>query len=476
MDSEGQGDNLLVRLPSGALLFTCEYLQNQIAELNSVTPEQVLCNNPDGIFRDFGNGFYAYLSSPALRYQLSLTCIVGGISFKTTVTLDTAKAIELPEQFIAQTRVPGSFGYSILSDGTVMIPLHVVSQQLLLTQFSGRKVDILSVATIDEGYLCKRTNRYFIVYESTSSGAPKQKEVCHLKITFKVDGEREELSTTMCIELGIFTSIATARPVLTTTVENLNQSTLIAITPVVASPISFVDCVYSLRTCQFLEPQTNGSFIETDGRPVTEHGAYAYMICDGVEYVTLCIAVTTNTQIHTLAQCHATTKWCDIALNKAELQGDFENPLSCVPNYSSFVDVISESTDAIILSTRNTSRGVGKLCLEADQKGDYSKHLAARDRSFELVFMPNVVFRHCIKNKTETHWTISTREITDLVSQRVAKKIRDINVNSDKGAITKKATGTLTVETKAVEPSSYIVLNLTLNFEDGSKGFSSITV
>ncbi|GAL28658.1 hypothetical protein JCM19239_2843 [Vibrio variabilis] len=47
MDSEGQNGALLIRLSNGALLFNREFLKSQLSEPNALSPEQVLCENPE---------------------------------------------------------------------------------------------------------------------------------------------------------------------------------------------------------------------------------------------------------------------------------------------------------------------------------------------------------------------------------------------------------------------------------------------
>ncbi|USD61614.1 hypothetical protein J4N45_06550 [Vibrio sp. SCSIO 43140] len=291
MDSEGQDAALLIRLPNGALLFNREFLKSQLSEPNALSPEQVLCENPEGIFKDFGNGFYAFISTPASSYKLILTCTLGDMSFKTCCNLDVTKALELPKELAIGVRPPEVLGYSILSDGTVMIPVTIAKKHASDSYANVGLSELVSATVSENGYVCERTSRYLVVYPRTSHEHRKNSTACHLKLKYSKVGQESEHHSSMCVEPGIFDSIFTDRSSLNSKVACFHQSELKAMIPDVASPIAFVDRVYSLKDEQFLEPRGDGSFVDLNRQCSRELDAYAYLVSDGVEHVALCVAI-----------------------------------------------------------------------------------------------------------------------------------------------------------------------------------------
>ncbi|GAL34000.1 hypothetical protein JCM19240_908 [Vibrio maritimus] len=97
MESGEQDGKLLLQLSCDTLVFTREFLQSCSKELESIEPEHVLCDNPYGVFKDFGNGFYAYCKHSKNEQTLVLKCTVGGVVFRVHCPIGEDKVMRIPE-------------------------------------------------------------------------------------------------------------------------------------------------------------------------------------------------------------------------------------------------------------------------------------------------------------------------------------------------------------------------------------------
>ncbi|GAL28659.1 hypothetical protein JCM19239_2844 [Vibrio variabilis] len=163
-----------------------------------------------------------------------------------------------------------------------MIPVTIAKKHASDTYASIGRSEIVSATVVENGYECERTSRYLIVYPRTSHEHRKNNTVCHLKLKYSKVGQESEHHSSMCVEPGIFDGIFTNRSSLDSKVACFHQSELKAMIPDVASPIAFVDRVYSLKDEQFLEPRGDGSFVDLNSQCSRELDAYVYLVSDGL--------------------------------------------------------------------------------------------------------------------------------------------------------------------------------------------------
>lgn len=301
MENGEQQGRLLLRFACGTLVFTREFLQSCCKELESVKPDQVFCENLDGIFKDFGNGFYAYRKNSEHEKTLVLKCTVGDVVFRVYCPIGSEKAICIPEQlalplseletFLLRSHVPCITGYTMLSDGTAMIPLDNLCRQASERIFNNKKAEFCRVDAVERGYSSDATSRYLFLYPSQNQVMPKS-ELCHLTLTFRCNNTGSERKQNICLDFSRFSSLFTSRISLPRDTLCFGQQALTECTPTLSSPIAFVESVFCLDRRQFLIPQSDGSFADQAGRvPPSLTRSYVYSICDGVEYVATGIVV-----------------------------------------------------------------------------------------------------------------------------------------------------------------------------------------
>lgn len=300
MESGEQQGKLLLRFACGTLVFTREFLQSCSKELESVEPDQVFCESLDGTFKDFGNGFYAYRKQSEGEQTLVLKCTVGDVVFRVYCPISSDKAMCIPEQLesphierepLLRAQVPCISGYTMLSDGTAMIPLDNLCRQASERLFDNEKAAFCHVDAVERGYSSDVTSRYLFLYPNQTQAMPKS-ELCHLSLTFRCNRTGSERKLNICLDFSRFSSLFTSRISLPLDTLCFGQQALTECTPPLSSPIAFVESVFCLDCRQFLIPQSDGSFVDQSGRlSPSLTRSYVYSICDGVEYVATGIAV-----------------------------------------------------------------------------------------------------------------------------------------------------------------------------------------
>jgi hypothetical protein len=294
---------LLLKFACNTLVFTREFLQTCSKELEFVVPEHVICENPKGIFKDFGNGFYAYRKQYEDEQTLLLNCTLGESVFRVYCPINS-KAISVPqrldlpcsevEDLTWRGQVKCFSGYTILSDGTVMIPLDC----LYLSAFGQRSDKIKStffgVDSIEEGYGFTITPHYLLVYVKQTH-VSSQSKLCHLTISLKKKNSDALSKLKICLDFSRFSSLITSRLSLPFDTHSFKQNMLTQLTPPLPTPIVIVESVFCLDCHQFLVPQADGSFVDKQ-EVVTqaEVRSLLYSICDGIEHVATGIAVATR--------------------------------------------------------------------------------------------------------------------------------------------------------------------------------------
>ncbi|WP_338164139.1 hypothetical protein [Vibrio sp. 10N] len=304
MKSGEQQGQFLLRLSCDTLLFTLEFLQSCAKGLDAIEPDQVVCENSQGIFKDFGNGFYAYYNHQEDEQTLVLKCRVGSAVLQVLCPIETDKVmvipahLELPCIDTQNSTLKNDFvGYSMLSDGTAMIPLDNLCRSASQSVANNEKLDFVGVHSIEAGYCCDVTPRYLLVYPNQISTPPRS-ELCQLILSFQSARSKTAFRLSICLDLSHFSNLLPSRVSLSSEINCIEQKELTQLTPSVASPIAFVDSVFCLEHRQLLLPQADGSFIDLLGKaaPSTQR-SFVYSICDGVEHVATGIVVASSASL-----------------------------------------------------------------------------------------------------------------------------------------------------------------------------------
>lgn len=301
MERGEQHGRLMLQLACDTLVFTREFLQSCSKELESIEPEHVICENPNGVFKDFGNGFYAYRKQSKDEQTLVLKCTVGGAAFRIYCPIDSDEVMSVPDHLdlpcldmsalSLHRHAPSLSGYTMLSDGTVMIPIESLCRNASRKLSDTVKVSFLGVNDIDEGYTFNITPQYLLVYPKQTLLAPKS-ELCHLTLLFKNFGSEEITKVMICLDFSRFSRLFTSRLSLSHDTKCFEQKVLAQVTPSLSSPIAFVESVFCLDDQQFLVPQADGSFVDKEEKAFSVNPRrLVYSICDGVDHVATGIAV-----------------------------------------------------------------------------------------------------------------------------------------------------------------------------------------
>lgn len=301
MERREQHGRLMLQLACDTLVFTREFLQSCSKELEFIEPEHVICENPNGVFKDFGNGFYAYRKQSNDEQTLVLKCTVGGVTFRVYCPIGSDKVMTIPDHLdlpcldmsdlSLRRQVPSLSGYTMLSDGTVMIPIDSLCRNASGEISDKVKVSLLDVDDIEEGYTFNVTPKYLLVYPKQTILAPKS-ELCHLTLLFKNVDSDEITKVMICLDFSRFSSLFTSRLSLSPDTKCFEQKVLTQVTPLLSSPIAFVESVFCLDDQQFLVPQADGSFVYKQNHAVSVNPRrFVYSICDGVEHIATGIAV-----------------------------------------------------------------------------------------------------------------------------------------------------------------------------------------
>ncbi len=301
MERGEQHGRLMLQLACDTLVFTREFLQSCSKELEFIEPEHVICENPNGVFKDFGNGFYAYRKQSNDEQTLVLKCTVGGVTFRVYCPIGSDRVMNIPDHLdlpldmsglSLRKQAPSFSGYTMLSDGTVMIPIESLCRNASVKLSDKEKCSLLDVDDIEEGYAFNVTPRYLLVYPKQTLLAPKS-ELCHLNLLFQSLGSNEITKVMICLDFSRFSSLFTSRLSLSLDTKCFEQKALTQVTPSLSSPIAFVESVFCLDGQQYLVPQADGSFVDKEEKAVSVNSRrFVYSICDGVEHVATGIAVT----------------------------------------------------------------------------------------------------------------------------------------------------------------------------------------
>jgi hypothetical protein len=292
---------LILQLACNTLVFTREFIQSCSKNLESIEPEYVICENPNGVFKDFGNGFYAYRKQSKDEQTLVLKCTVGSVTFQVNCPIGSDKVLSVPEhldlpcsdmsELTLRRQASSLSGYTVLSDGTVMIPIESLCRHAFGKSSDKVKVSFLGVDDIERGYTFNVTPLYLLVYPNQTLLAPKSK-LCHLSLLFKNFGSDEVTKVMSCLDFSRFSSLFTSRLSLSLDTKCFEQKALTQVTPSLSSPITFVESVFCLDGQQFLVPQADGSFVDKEEKGASNNPRrFVYSICDGVEHVATGIAV-----------------------------------------------------------------------------------------------------------------------------------------------------------------------------------------
>ncbi|MGR5363065.1 hypothetical protein ACPV54_19530 [Vibrio mediterranei] len=468
----------VVEFQSGLLVFSRDYLVEHIEKLNGLSPEQVLCESGEGIFRDYGNGVYAYLPKKEFGGVLSLRCLIEGVPLQVQCNLLSEPHIVVPDQFQLVRPEKSPIGYSVLSDGTIAISrdalVHLVNKKLGRTDAINHRSEfgVRTVSTATLSYQCKLTKEFCFVslpYPNSINGAQPSYCVLTVEAFNQYNEQRSELVLTLDFTLLKNLVVKTDNTIHSRKV--LEQIDLVGSPSQYTSPIVYADSVYSFSNQRFLRRLPDGSF----SQPKRESKGYIYLLSDAVEYIATGIFIPHMQAVPIQTSLKASNKWCDIEVSKRDLiSTSVTNQCAksihqLVFEHSDLVQVKSESEGDLTLSSVNRSKGLGKLSLSGEARDSNDGYL-----TFDLVFMPNLIFDNCIQAKTGNYWEVSTREIKALLSRRVNKRIAHIDVNCSDGLVTANNMHTFTLW--AVNSKAQTQLNLTLSFDDGTLGFSSITI
>ncbi|KFA98847.1 hypothetical protein [Vibrio sp. ER1A] len=468
----------VVEFQSGLLVFSRDYLVEHVEKLNGLSPEQVLCESSEGIFRDYGNGVYAYLPKKEFGGVLSLRCLIEGVPLQVQCNLLSEPHIVVPEQFQLMRPENSPIGYSILSDGTIAISrdalVHLVNEKLGQTEGGSPRnaIEVRTVSTDTVNYQCKLTKEFCFVSSphphSINSAQPLS---CVLIVeAFNLSNE-QRFELVLTLDFTLLKNLIVKTENTMHSRNALEQIDLVGSPSQFASPIVYADSVYSFSNESYLRRLPDGSF----SQPKSEPKGYIYLLSDAVEYIATGIFITHMQAVPMQTSLKASNKWCDIEVNKRDLiSTSVSNQCAkslhqLVFEHSDLVQVKSESEGDLTLSSVNRSKGLGKLSLSGEDGDSSDGYL-----TFDLIFMPNLIFDNCIQTKTGNYWEVSTREIKALLSRRVHKRIAHIDVNCSDGLVTANNMHTFTLW--AVNRKAQTQLNLTLSFDDGTLGFSSITI
>lgn len=300
-----QAETLLLRLSDDTLVFNSEFLTSVNPKLGLAQPDTVICANCSGVLNNFGDGFYAYRGQLTKDTTLVLNCVSGDRVFHASYPIDLDKVTNVPAQmalpnpttstWVWHQKVPCYIGYTLLSDGTVVLPIENLSQHATETlvkrdEFEGERLTFVAVKMLDSGYCHSVTRSYLMLFPNQVGLIPRP-QLCDLTLTFKGAKSNQVHDVSISLSLSAFSTLLTSRPSLSVNASCVAQTTLTPSTSSELSPILFVDEVYCLDSRQFLEPQNDGSFSVQDGNPLLKTASYVYSICDGVEHVATGIAV-----------------------------------------------------------------------------------------------------------------------------------------------------------------------------------------
>lgn len=300
-----QSGTLLLRLSEDTLVFNSEFLTRLNPKFGAAQPQTVIGANDTGTVINFDDGFYAYRGELTNDTALDLNCVSGDSVFHASYSVDLDEIPSIPAQMVlpnttASTsawhqKVPSFLGYTVLSDGTVILPLENLSQHATQSVIKRQGVDVerlifVAVKMLDSGY-CHSVSRGYLMLYPNQVGQSPHPQWCQLTLTFKDVTSSQMFDVSVCLDPSYFSTLLISRPSQPLSASSISQTTLIPSTSSELSPILFVDEVYCLDSRQFLEPQNDGSFSVQDGNPLLKTASYVYSICDGVEHVATGIAV-----------------------------------------------------------------------------------------------------------------------------------------------------------------------------------------
>ncbi|SNX48965.1 hypothetical protein VTH8203_02602 [Vibrio thalassae] len=477
--SVGSYRHQIVQFSSGLLVFSRDALVERIEKLNGLVPEQVLCDSGIGVFRDYGYGIYAYLPSGEFSGLLELRCLIEGVPLRVECHLLSEPPMTVPERFHITQSISSPVGYSILSDGTVVISRHALKQLAIKRVMESQNrasapktLSIYNLFTATPYYHCKLTKEFcFISAPYTDKPSTTDNLCCDLVIQVIEPESTTTFELALTLHFTLLSEVIVKTDIKACRRNTLDQVDLIGSPHQFESPIVYADNVYSFSSQSFLTRLQNGSFRHADG----DSQGYIYLLTDAVETIAIGLFIPHSKSISIQASLMASNKWCDIEVNKQDLIASsivHQRTISIERltfEHSDLVQIKSESEGDLTLSSVNRSKGLGKLSLSGGANACYEGYI-----TFDLVFMPNLIFDCCIQAHCGHYWAISTSEIKALLSRRVRKRIEHIDVNCNDGLVIANDMHSLTLW--SVKNQTQTQLNLTLCFEDGTFGFSSITI
>ncbi|MGF1750386.1 hypothetical protein [Vibrio cionasavignyae] len=435
-----------------------------------------MSDNLDGVVKDFGCGIYGFIPSASFNGSVYLRCMVEGIPIRVKCRLSHQTNITIPEQFSRTHAQRPTFSYSILSDNSVFISKQQLTDALGIVPSANNVLRIISISTNSLGYVVKQTDQYCVVFQENPQSSRPQR--CSLDVTVLDVTQQTARKQTLMIDGALFSSVI-PQWFLSSSLSNqytFEQQQLLENTGQLSSPILLVDALYSTATQAIYSPKPNGSFDIDYGSLGDKHKELLfYNISDAVAVVGLGVVKPLRDAWDNRLAQKEKMKWCAIELNQSDLlhvisQPDIAGTISTIQfDYSDMVAMKRQSSHLLRLTTSDNSRGIEKVSIYPDDSCG-----TAGLSSFELIFMPNLVYENCVTNKTDNHWQVSRREIEQLVSQRTRKRIQHVGVSCRQAFITANDLNLCSLWT--AESKEQMMLNLTLSFDDGTVGFSSITI
>ena len=465
----------IVQLPCGMFVFTEQYLFSESIALNQLSPELVVCEHSGGVLKDFGHGIYGFIPTDGFTGEIHLRCMVEGVVIGVDCHLIHRVHRHVPEQFSRINSQKPTFSYSILSDHSVFISKRQFADALGVPVSVSDHLRIMTVSSPSLGYTVKQTAQYCVVMQDYADRGITPRR-CILDVSLFNVAQKTLIQQRLVVDVTLFSTVIPQRLLFPSSASRctFEQRQLLENTDQLASPILFVEALYSLVQGAIFEPQPSGAFEINYANLVGKvPDLLLYNISDAVDMVGVGVAIPGENDSNIARLSHTMKKWCAIEINKSDLRSAIATPNvdgdTVNLDYSDRLAVQKSCTDIFRLTIPNNGTGREKISVRPSYSCESDALL-----SFELIFMPNLVYQNCVKRQEENHWQVCRREIEQLVSQRTSKKIRDVDLSCHQALITANSTDFCSVWTS--ESADQISLNLTVSFDDGSIGFSSITI
>ncbi|MGV2988059.1 hypothetical protein ACE1OE_10460 [Vibrio sp. E150_011] len=470
------GRRNIVQLPGGTIVFNQDYLCAEVSELKGLLPQLVFFDGVGGIFKDFGNGMYGFLPIAGFKGGLKLRCVVENVVIRVKCDLKLWGDEAIPLEFGHISAREPKVSYSLLSDGTLFISKNQIADALAINPAVDDHLRVLTIVSTSSCSYVKQCQDYALLVPRFPGIVQSQagtKTGLHITLTNVSDST--SVQYTIFVDPVLFASIVT-RPLQFSASKDTcvltQQQLLIDAHKQLTSPILFVERLYSIDRHALCEPSDNGSF-EVALAPYkgTCCNILLYSISDAIETIATGVTMLSPQTVGQKNIEHEVMKWAAIELNTRDIidiaaQPDIAKPtLKC----SNGVSKTNDLEGKVTLTIPSSSKGLETLFVYLGEVCNEASAL-----SFDLIFMPNVSYQSCVVDKSDHHWQVSRRELQQLVSQRSRKRIQRIDIHCRHAFVTSNDLKFCTLWT--IKPSEIMRLNLTLNFEDGTVGFSSVSI